>query len=870
MSALATTSYQELQADIGQLETFLSTLFRYADEGTYISFRGFNQWDHGKPPILIQASSVTAMGPASLAVEAAVAANKICRMNGVFAPPVAPFTNSDRARHQDTANGVAISVELDAAPSAGRTFLEGLLGPVTLAMASGSTWIDDETGEEQAKLHLHWRLSEPTASMEDHNRLRTARWLAASLVGGDLTAPPPCHPLRWPGSWNIKRAPRMAQIVSLNEAVEVHLDDALERLKAAFEAKGLTMPTEAVKREPGELQAPIARIASAMTAVPNTKGWDEWIRVGLALWNATGACDEGFELWDQWSQKSEKYVAASCVERWNHFASHPPRTVGAQTIFALAKENGWGKLRIFSGANERAEMEEPPPIDDTDLDAQADAAIAAQEAGPEAEDERREKEAKAERKRAFKSMLTDFNGRYMVVNENGKAIVYEPSFDPVLKRRRFDRITFEDLNRLYLNQQVVIGVDEKGRPIQRSKAQLWLKHEQRRQYIGGVRFDPSEQCGRDVLNLWEGFAVEPRPGDWSLLRDHVRTIICDGDEGNFQYLMGWMARMVQFPAEQGEVAVVMKGGEGTGKGFLAKALLTIMGQHGIAISNTRHLIGNFNAHLRDAILLFADEAFFAGDKASTGVLKSLITEPYLTIEGKFQNATQMPNFLHVMMASNEEWVVPASQDARRFFVLEVSEARKQDLDYFGAIMDQLKAGGYEGMLHDLLERDITDFRVRTVPITTGLQGQRKLSLPTTEAWWQDCLERGYVLKSKLGLEEHFAQWIEIASMELLFASYLDFAEKRRERHPLSREYLGRFMKRMGCLATRPRKGLGGEHIVDEVNAFGHSHRVARPIDLTQPPSYKLGNLEAARAGFASATGLKVDWETKASFPDAAE
>jgi hypothetical protein len=116
-----------------------------------------------------------------------------------------------------------------------------------------------------------------------------------------------------------------------------------------------------------------------------------------------------------------------------------------------------------------------------------------------------------------------------------------------------------------------------------------------------------QNSGPDVLNLWEGFSVEPRPGDWSLLRDHVRTIICDGHEDNFQYLMGWMARMVQFPAEQGEVAVVMKGGEGTGRGFLAKA----------AISNTRHLIGNFNAHLRDAILLFADEAFFAGDKAST-------------------------------------------------------------------------------------------------------------------------------------------------------------------------------------------------------------------------------------------------------------
>src|SRR5277367_5504701 len=110
-------------------EPFLSTLFHYADEGTYISFRGFNQWDHGKPPILIQASSVTAQGAASLAVEAAVAANKTCRMNGVFAPPVATFSNRDRARHQDTANGLTIAAELDAAPVAGRALLERLLAP---------------------------------------------------------------------------------------------------------------------------------------------------------------------------------------------------------------------------------------------------------------------------------------------------------------------------------------------------------------------------------------------------------------------------------------------------------------------------------------------------------------------------------------------------------------------------------------------------------------------------------------------------------------------------------------------------------------------------------------------------------------------
>ena len=463
---------------------------------------------------------------------------------------------------------------------------------------------------------------------------------------------------------------------------------------------------------------------------------------------------------------------------------------------------------------------------------------------------------------AVEAIVDELNGRYMVVNEAGKAVIYEPGFDPVLRRRRFDRITFEDLNRLYLNRTIEVGVDEKGRPILWTVAKVWLRHERRRQFIGGICFDPARRrVAEGVLNLWEGFAVTPRPGGWSLMREHIRQVICDGDDERFDYLMGWMARMLQRPAEQGEVAVVMKGGEGTGKGTLAKALLKIAGHHGLAISNAKHLIGNFNAHLRDAIFLFADEAFFAGDKSHVGVLKSLITEPYLTVEAKFQNAIQSPNFLHVMMASNEEWVVPASQDARRFFVLEVSEDRKSDHHYFGAIAAQMAAGGYEAMLHDLLAHDLTTFNVRAVPVTEGLQRQRKLSLPTTEAWWQDCLERGYVFRSRLGLEAHFAEWMPEASTELLFASYTDFAERRRERHPLTRESLGRFLKRVGCTPKRLTHAVVGEHLTDERDAYGNSRRIAKVIEGDRPPGYSVGPLRLARSDFTEAVNVSVEWSS---------
>ena len=319
-----------------------------------------------------------------------------------------------------------------------------------------------------------------------------------------------------------------------------------------------------------------------------------------------------------------------------------------------------------------------------------------------------------------------------------------------------------------------------------------------------------------------------------------------------------MARLVQFPAQQGEVAIVLKGIEGAGKGIVARALLYILGQHGLTISHAKHLTGNFNAHLRDAVFLFADEAFYAGDKAHVGVLKALITEPTLTIEAKYKNAIQAPNFLHIMMASNEEWVVPASLEARRFLVLLVSPAKAQNRVYFAAIQREMQEGGHEAMLYDLVNQDISGFDVTDVPYTEGMQEQKKLSLGTSEAWWSDVLHRGYVYKSKLGLEHHFGEWHETVTTEVLFAAYTEFAKAKNKRHPMAREAFGAFMVRMGGTYARPRNAVVGEHIADD--PYGGPTRKAALIVKPRATGYSLGTLQTARDAFTSVTNLSVEWE----------
>lgn len=467
--------------------------------------------------------------------------------------------------------------------------------------------------------------------------------------------------------------------------------------------------------------------------------------------------------------------------------------------------------------------------------------------------------------RAIGKVIERFNKKYALVNEDGKVVIFQFGFDDLMKRKRIDRLSTQDFNTLYMNEKILVHPHPKDPEKDKysTTSRVWLTNKNRRQYINGVRFDPTSQTPRDgILNLWEGFSITPAPGDWSLMKSHIRDIICQGDAVRYDFLMGWMARMLQFPAEQGEVAIVMKGGEGTGKGTLAKAIIKIIGQHSLAISNGKHLVSNFNSHLRDAIFLFADEAFFAGDKAHVGVLKSIITEPHLTVEAKFQNATQTPNFLHIMMASNEEWVVPASLDARRFLVLEVPNLVQKNYTYFSEIGRQMEAGGYQAMLHDLLAYDISNFNFRDAPHTEGLTNQQKLSLGVPEQWWKDCLERGYIFRSRLGLEADFSVWFNEATTELLYASYIEFSNAKRERNAMSREALGKFMTHMGATSKRLRGRAVGEHITEEItNGFGDTRRVAKMLRTERAYGYSLGSLDYARDTFCEVLNMPMVWNS---------
>ncbi|MGK7870970.1 DUF3987 domain-containing protein [Falsiroseomonas sp. E2-1-a20] len=237
-SISASPPSHSLAPDAATIARFVDATFRYADAGTYASLRAFRDNDDG-PPYRIAVSQIGESLDALVADAERMAAQAGATSYAtVFAPPVATFTSAETAKEADLANGLTLSVECDAAAHAARAQLVALLGPATVVVASGGEWLNASTGELEPKLHLHWRLTEPTRTQEEHATLKRARVLAARLVGADPTNAPMVHPIRWPGSWHRKGAPKLARIVDLTDR-EIDLAEALERLQEAAAVAGL-------------------------------------------------------------------------------------------------------------------------------------------------------------------------------------------------------------------------------------------------------------------------------------------------------------------------------------------------------------------------------------------------------------------------------------------------------------------------------------------------------------------------------------------------------------------------------------------------------------------------------------------------------
>ena len=229
-------------------------------------------------------------------------------------------------------------------------------------------------------------------------------------------------------------------------------------------------------------------------------------------------------------------------------------------------------------------------------------------------------------------------------------------------------------------------------------------------------------------------------------------------------------------------------------------------------------------------------------------LKTMITEHRRPYEAKGLPLVELDNFARVVMATNDTWAVPAGHDERRYLVLEVSDIRKQDSAYFGAIDRQMRSGGDSALLHMLLKLDLTDFDVRDIPQTNALASQKLKSLNPLETWWHDCLDEGSIgfcddsgrligHSSTISGPTEMGLWPSFAATSALYEAYTDHSKKLGRRYPLSTSEFGkRFIQLAKVSSIRP-------------NIYGSRVR-----------GYDMPSLNNARRDFCVFLGHELVWE----------
>ena len=327
----------------------------------------------------------------------------------------------------------------------------------------------------------------------------------------------------------------------------------------------------------------------------------------------------------------------------------------------------------------------------------------------------------------------------------------------------------------------------------------WVNWPRRRAFDGTLVFRPGAPPDHFNYNTWRSFKVHPKKGDWSLFRNHLRDIVCQGHKDLFDYLIKYFAHMVQRPGELPQVAIVIRGKQGTGKTIVYKMFERLFHPFNtVLLDDTKRIAGNFNIHLAEKVLVCADEALFAREKQIIGKLKSTITAPRMLFEAKGFDAVQLDNYIRLIIISNHEHVINAARDERRYLVLEAKDTfavidegpakRAKRVEYFDAIRIQMEdQGGDAAMMYDLLHEVRLDaFDTKVIPDSPFLARQKEFSREIHERWLADRLDRG-------------AGWFSDnlrnrPSRGTVYADYEAFAHAQHSRDPLMLSaQLGRFL-----------------------------------------------------------------------------
>lgn len=439
-----------------------------------------------------------------------------------------------------------------------------------------------------------------------------------------------------------------------------------------------------------------------------------------------------------------------------------------------------------------------------------------------------------------KFYLDEMNKRYALIYIEGSHFILDETVDETGKPHRV-YLTEKSFRMRFMPD--TIQSTKKGKEV--TKADVWLGWKGRREYQG-ICFSPEQEAKNGYYNTWRGFTVDPLPPEEAtpeqrrgleLFLEHVRENCAGGNDEHFRWIIGFFAHMIQKPWERPLTALVFGGGKGVGKNSVVDRVGNLLGRRQyIVADDSRYLTSNFNGHLESCLCMVLDEAFWSGDKKSSGKLKGVVTGPEIMIERKGKEPYPIKNLVRTIVMGNEKWLVEATEDERRYAVFTVGDGRKQDRKFFEEMRILIDdRGGNRVLLHYLKNFDLSTTDINKIPMTAGLLSQKLQTMNSFRQWWFECLQECQI---KGG--DFMDGWPTEIAKDRLRRAYGAYANElnRKSWLPEERKF-GRELSEVcpSVVANQKQKSSDGKYVY----------------------AYRLPPIEEARREWEKFIGQSIDW-----------
>ena len=439
---------------------------------------------------------------------------------------------------------------------------------------------------------------------------------------------------------------------------------------------------------------------------------DDWLKIVYAM----KKCGFTEEETNSWSMKSQRYTENGFDSAWEQYpVDLITATEGTIRYYANLSNSGeYKKMTVKIFSTDTMDIQKLIALkSDVVIKKATDEEIEAVEKLNAKEKKKAEEQLKTTADGLlWKRYFDEMNIKTKYFEQYHAKIIQPPAFLR-LSNKKAHLMTPKDIGIQYENVSVIKPSDNGPKSV--AYTNEWRLREDIRTFENVDFLPPPLVCEESTFNMYFGLRAESLPPvadniDISLFHSHLH-ILCGEEERATEYVLNYLAHLVQFPGTLPRVALVFISNQGVGKNiFFENFAKSVLGTDlYLQTDNMDKLIGKFNMN-HNKLMLIMDEVQGRDSFANSEAIKNMITAEDLQWERKGCDPVTVINCGRCIMFSNNMTPVKIEASDRRFMLMECSEKVRNNTEYFKKLNTFLKDDANARAIYDMLmKRDLSSW-----------------------------------------------------------------------------------------------------------------------------------------------------------------